>query len=48
MDDYALVAGVNLPMLIDFVFADQLSPTDAARHAYERGRAAVSIFGSPK
>ncbi len=39
------VAGVNLPMLLDFVFADQLSPTDAARHAVERGRTAIVAMG---
>lgn len=44
-DDHVLIAGVNLPMLIDFVFADQLSPTDAARHAFERGRAAMIVIG---
>jgi PTS system N-acetylgalactosamine-specific IIA component len=45
IDDHVLVAGVNLPMLIDFVFADRLAPTEAARHAFERGRDAMSIIG---
>jgi mannose/fructose-specific phosphotransferase system component IIA len=43
--DHVLIVGVNLPMLIDFVFADQMSPTDAARHAFERGRSAMSLIG---
>lgn len=46
-DDVVLVVGANLPMLIDFVFAEQLAPADAARHALERGRAAMSaVTGS--
>lgn len=40
-----LVAGANLPMLLDFVMADQLPPGEAARHALERGRAAISALG---
>jgi mannose/fructose-specific phosphotransferase system component IIA len=40
-----LIAGANLPMLIDFVFADQVPAVDAARHAFERGRAAMSVLG---
>lgn len=44
-DDVALVVGANLPMLIDFVFADRLAPADAARHALERGKAAMSASG---
>ena len=43
-DDVVLVVGANLPMLVDFVFADQLSPTDAARHALERGKAAIAAI----
>lgn len=43
--EYVLVAGANLPMLIDFVFADQLPPVEAARHALERGRAAMAVIG---
>jgi mannose/fructose-specific phosphotransferase system component IIA len=46
--DHVLIVGVNLPMLIDFVFADQMPAPDAARHAFERGRAAMSlIVGKP-
>jgi PTS system N-acetylgalactosamine-specific IIA component len=43
--DVLLVAGANLPMLLDFVFADQLPPIEAARHALDRGRAAITATG---
>jgi PTS system N-acetylgalactosamine-specific IIA component len=43
--DVLLVAGANLPMLLDFVFADKLSPIQAARHALDRGRAAITATG---
>ncbi len=43
--DLLLVVGVNLPTLIDFVFADHMSPIDAARHALDRGRAAMVTIG---
>ncbi|MFI5228706.1 MAG: PTS sugar transporter subunit IIA [Gemmatimonadales bacterium] len=46
MDDAVLVAGANLPTLLDFVFADGRSPSDAARHAAERGRGAISVHGA--
>jgi N-acetylgalactosamine PTS system EIIA component len=45
MDDAVLIAGVNLPTLLDFVFADNDSPVDAARHAAERGKAAITAVG---
>jgi PTS system N-acetylgalactosamine-specific IIA component len=49
MEDAVLVAGVNLPTLIDFVFADAMAPVVAARHAAERGKASiVAIGGVPK
>jgi len=41
-----LIAGANLPTLLDFVFADA-APTDAARHAAERGRAALTVHEAP-
>ena len=43
--DAVLVAGVNLPTLLDFVFAEHMTPTEAARHAAERGRAAITVVG---
>jgi N-acetylgalactosamine PTS system EIIA component len=43
--DVLIVAGANLPMLLDFVFADTLSPVEAARHALERGREAITALG---
>jgi len=45
-DDALLIAGVNLPTLLDFVFADQMAVVDAARHAAERGRGAISVVGA--
>ena len=43
--DVLLVAGANLPMLLDFVFADDIPAIEAARHAAERGRAAIIAHG---
>jgi PTS system N-acetylgalactosamine-specific IIA component len=45
MEDAVLVAGVNLPTLLDFVFADSLPPVAAARHAAERGKASITVIG---
>src|SRR2546430_8244030 len=45
MDDAVLIAGANLPTLLDFVFAEHLPPIDAAKHAAERGRAAITVLG---
>jgi N-acetylgalactosamine PTS system EIIA component len=45
MDDAVLIAGVNLPTLLDFVFAENVSPVEAARHAAERGKAAIAAVG---
>lgn len=42
----ALIAGVNLPMLLDFVFADDKPPIEAAKHAAERGKAAISTYAN--
>ena len=38
-----LVTGTNLAALIDFVFSDTMSPADAARHAAEKGRSALTV-----
>jgi N-acetylgalactosamine PTS system EIIA component len=46
MDDAVLIAGANLPTLLDFVFADGRTPAEAARHAAERGRAAITAHGA--
>jgi len=46
MDDAVLVAGVNLPMLLDFVFADDYSGPEAAKRAAERGRAAITTYAN--
>lgn len=43
MTGAVLVAGASLPMLLDFAFADDVDPVQAARHAAERGRVAVSV-----
>jgi mannose/fructose-specific phosphotransferase system component IIA len=40
-----LIAGANLPTLLDFVFAvDGATPAEAARHSAERGRAAITVL----
>jgi PTS system N-acetylgalactosamine-specific IIA component len=46
VDDAVLIAGVNLPTLLDFVFAEQMPAIDAARHAAERGRVAITVVGA--
>lgn len=46
LDDAVLVAGANLPTLLDFVFADAMPPVDAARHSAERGRTAITVVGA--
>jgi N-acetylgalactosamine PTS system EIIA component len=46
VNDAVLIAGTNLPMLLDFVFADTRTAPDAARHAAERGRAAIAVHGA--
>lgn len=40
-----LVAGANLPMLLDFVLSSNTDPVAAAKAAAERGRVAVSVHG---
>jgi len=46
MSDAIVVCGTNLPLLLDFAFSENASPVEAARHAAERGRAAISLVGS--
>jgi len=46
MDDAVLIAGANLPTLLDFVFAEGRPAPEAARHAAERGRAAIAVHGA--
>jgi PTS system N-acetylgalactosamine-specific IIA component len=43
--DVVLVAGANLPMLLDFVLSNEPDPVVAATAAAERGRSAVSVHG---
>jgi mannose/fructose-specific phosphotransferase system component IIA len=45
-DDVAVVAGVNLPMLLDFAFHREMGPMDAARHAQESGTRSIRILGT--
>jgi len=47
VDNAVLIAGVNLPTLLDFVFAEQMDDIDAARHSAERGRVAITVVGAP-
>ena len=46
MDDAVLIAGTNLPTLLDFAFAEGRTAPEAARHAAERGRAAITVHGA--
>ena len=45
MPGVILVVGTNLPMLLDFVLSNAGTPSDAAKHAAERGRAAIVVHG---
>ena len=40
-----LVSGINLATLLDFVFSTDVSPTEAARAAAERGKASLIVVG---
>ena len=46
MPDAVLVAGANLPTLLDFVFTEDRTAPEAARHAAERGKASISVHGA--
>ena len=46
--DVLFIAGANLPMLLDFAMSPEPEALHAARHAIERGRAAISSVGGPK
>lgn len=46
MEDAVLIAGTNLPILLDFAFSEALSAPEAARHAAERGRSAITVHGA--
>ena len=39
-----VVCGANLPALLDFVFSTE-SAEESARHAAERGRETITVFG---
>lgn len=42
-----LVAGTNLPMLLDFVLNTAATPVEAAKQAAEKGRNAIAVHGGP-
>lgn len=45
MPGVVLVAGANLPMLLDFALSGEVNSGVAARSAAEKGRSSVSVFG---
>lgn len=44
--DVIVVSGVNLPMLLDFVYHRECSPKEAAEHAAQRGGSAIRALGT--
>ena len=46
--DVLFVAGANLPMLLDFALSAEADAVEAARHAIERGKAAISTVSQPQ
>jgi mannose PTS system EIIA component len=46
-ENRALITGVNLPMLLDFVTQRQLPLDQLARRLADRGRDAVTVFPAP-
>ena len=45
--DVVLVTGANVATLLDFLYLDDAPPGEAARHAADKGRAALSVSGAP-
>jgi mannose/fructose-specific phosphotransferase system component IIA len=45
MAGVVLVAGANLPMLLDFALSSEADPAAAASSAAEKGRSSVNVFG---
>jgi PTS system N-acetylgalactosamine-specific IIA component len=42
-----IVTGANLATLLDFTFAEEMTADAAARHATEKGRQALAMWGGP-